>query len=46
VQVLRGRLALNGRVLAAGDGVAIADETAPELMAQGAPAEALVFDLP
>jgi redox-sensitive bicupin YhaK (pirin superfamily) len=47
VQVARGRLAVNGRVLSAGDGAALADEPAIELAGQGSPAaEALVFDLP
>lgn len=46
VQVARGRVAVNGRILEAGDGAALADEEAIELAGQGAPAEALVFDLP
>jgi quercetin 2,3-dioxygenase len=46
VQVARGRVAVNGRVLEPGDGAALTEEDAIELMAQGAPAEALVFDLP
>ncbi len=46
VQVARGRIAVNGSVLSAGDGAALADEAEIELAAQGEPAEALVFDLP
>jgi quercetin 2,3-dioxygenase len=46
VQVVRGQVGVNGRVLSAGDGAALSDEPAIELAAQGAPAEALVFDLP
>jgi redox-sensitive bicupin YhaK (pirin superfamily) len=46
VQVARGRVTVNGRVLAPGDGAALADEEAVELAGQGAPAEALIFDLP
>jgi redox-sensitive bicupin YhaK (pirin superfamily) len=46
VQVARGRLAVNGTVLSAGDGAAISGEASLELAAQGGPAEALVFDLP
>jgi redox-sensitive bicupin YhaK (pirin superfamily) len=46
VQVARGRIAVNGRMLSAGDGAALADEGAVELAAQGEPAEVLVFDLP
>lgn len=46
VQVARGRIAVNGRVLEPGDGAALAGEQAIELAGQGAPAEALVFDLP
>lgn len=46
VQVTRGRLAVNGRVLEAGAGAALADEGEIELAAQGAAAEALVFDVP
>jgi redox-sensitive bicupin YhaK (pirin superfamily) len=46
VQVARGRLAVNGKPLSAGDGAALADEDSIELEARGAPAEALVFDLP
>ncbi len=46
VQVARGQAAVNGQVLSAGDGAALSDERAIELAGQGAPAEALVFDLP
>jgi redox-sensitive bicupin YhaK (pirin superfamily) len=46
VQVARGRLAVNGTVLSAGDGAALEDEPSVELAAQGEPTEALVFDLP
>jgi redox-sensitive bicupin YhaK (pirin superfamily) len=46
VQVARGRVAVNGHVLAAGDGAALRDEAAIELTGRGEPAEALVFDLP
>jgi quercetin 2,3-dioxygenase len=46
VQIARGRVAVNGRVLGPGDGAALADEKAIELAAGGAPAEVLVFDLP
>jgi redox-sensitive bicupin YhaK (pirin superfamily) len=46
VQIARGRVAVNGRGLSAGDGAALAGEDAIELAAQGTPAEALVFDLP
>ena len=46
VQVARGRMAVNGRLLEPGDGAALADEKAIDLAGQGAPAEALVFDLP
>jgi redox-sensitive bicupin YhaK (pirin superfamily) len=46
VQVARGAIAVNGHLLSAGDGAAIADETSIELAPQRAPAEALVFDLP
>jgi redox-sensitive bicupin YhaK (pirin superfamily) len=45
VQVARGRVAVNGTVLSAGDGAALEEEQAVELQAQGEPAEALVFDL-
>ncbi len=46
VQVARGQVAVNGQVLSAGDGAALSDERAIELAGQGAPTEALVFDLP
>ncbi len=46
VQVARGRVAVNGEILSAGDGAALADERAIALAAQGGTAEALVFDLP
>jgi redox-sensitive bicupin YhaK (pirin superfamily) len=45
VQMVRGRLALNGQALAAGDGAAIAAETSLEFVA-GEEAEFLLFDLP
>jgi len=44
VQVAKGRLTLNGRQLAAGDGAAISDETEIEIAAS-TPAEFLLFDL-
>lgn len=46
VQVARGSVTVNGTVLEAGDGAAVADEATIEVSARGAPAEALVFDLP
>jgi hypothetical protein len=46
VQVARGRVAVNDRVLSAGDGAALSDEAAIELSGQGTPAEVLLFDLP
>jgi redox-sensitive bicupin YhaK (pirin superfamily) len=46
VQVARGRVAVNGRVLEEGDGAALAGEEAVELEGRGSLAEALVFDLP
>jgi len=44
VQVVRGALALGGTALAAGDGVAVSDETRLALAAR-APSELLLFDL-
>jgi quercetin 2,3-dioxygenase len=44
VQVLRGGVAVNGRALRAGDGAAVEDEPAVELVA-GDAAEVLLFDL-
>jgi len=44
VQVVRGALALDGTVLAAGDGAAVSDETRLALAAH-APSELLLFDL-
>jgi quercetin 2,3-dioxygenase len=44
VQVARGDVRLNGQTLGAGDGAALDDEAAVELVAQDA-AEVLVFDL-
>lgn len=44
LQVARGSVALNGEELAQGDGAAIEDETAIEIVAAGE-AEVLVFDL-
>jgi quercetin 2,3-dioxygenase len=46
VQVARGTLSVNGKALSAGDGAALTDEPELELVGQGGPAEALVFDLP
>jgi redox-sensitive bicupin YhaK (pirin superfamily) len=46
VQIARGQVAVNGHVLSAGDGAALSGEDAIELVGRGAPAEALVFDLP
>lgn len=45
VQVISGRLSVNGQPLAAGDGAKIADETLLEFLA-GEEAEILLFDLP
>jgi redox-sensitive bicupin YhaK (pirin superfamily) len=46
VQVARGELTLNGRLLAAGDGAAVSDEPEVVLVGAGAtPAEALLLDL-
>ena len=45
VHVVRGRLALNGKNLATGDGAKIADESALEFLA-GEETEILLFDLP
>jgi redox-sensitive bicupin YhaK (pirin superfamily) len=44
VQVVRGRLQVNGQDLAAGDGLGLVDEAAVRLGA-GQDAEVLVFDL-
>ena len=44
VQVLRGRVGLNGQPLSAGDGAAVAGETVLKLRGDGA-SEVLVFDL-
>jgi redox-sensitive bicupin YhaK (pirin superfamily) len=44
VQVARGAVRLNDNPLAAGDGVALSEESAVELEAT-APSEALLFDL-
>ncbi len=46
VQLTRGRLAVNGAQLEAGDGAAFEGEEAIVLEALGEPAEAIVFDLP
>jgi hypothetical protein len=47
VQVARGAVIANGLALGEGDGLALADEVALDLRADGdAPAEVLVFDLP
>jgi quercetin 2,3-dioxygenase len=46
VQVARGEVTLNGQRLRAGDGAAVSDEPAIELVGSGpSPAEVLVFDL-
>ena len=45
VQVLRGEAEVNGRRLAAGDGLAASDETAFTIRGAGEEAELLVFDL-
>lgn len=44
LQVLRGRVELNGRPLSAGDGAAVSDEPALTVKAAG-PSEVLLFDL-
>lgn len=44
VHVARGNVSLNGQDLAAGDGAAISDESAIDLLGRG-PSEVLVFDL-
>ena len=44
VQVVRGTATLNGLEVAAGDGAALSDEPAVQLVAS-APAEVLLFDL-
>ena len=44
LQVLRGRVQLNGRDLSQGDGAAAAEEPGLAIRAEG-PAEVLVFDL-
>jgi redox-sensitive bicupin YhaK (pirin superfamily) len=44
LQVVRGSLTANGLALAAGDGVAISEESVLEVTA-GAVSEALLFDL-
>lgn len=45
VQVARGAIALNGQLLAAGDGAAIVDEAMLELTGASDDAEVLLFDL-
>lgn len=45
LQVTSGTLTVNGTNLRAGDGAAVSDETELRLSANGAPAEALLFDL-
>jgi redox-sensitive bicupin YhaK (pirin superfamily) len=45
VQVLTGSLDINGRALAAGDGLAASDETAFRFAAEGQGAGLLAFDL-
>lgn len=44
VQLIKGKIAVNGQVLSAGDGVAITDETAVEIISHS-DAELLLFDL-
>jgi redox-sensitive bicupin YhaK (pirin superfamily) len=44
VQVLRGRVAVNGQALTAGDGAAVSDESRLVITA-GEPAEVMLFDL-
>lgn len=44
LQVLRGRVGVNGHALVAGDGAAVSDEPALAVRAQG-PSEVLLFDL-
>jgi redox-sensitive bicupin YhaK (pirin superfamily) len=44
VQVVRGSIAVNGHLLAAGDGAAASDETALQIAAEQ-PSEIIVFDL-
>jgi redox-sensitive bicupin YhaK (pirin superfamily) len=46
VQVARGAVEVNGEVLGAGDGAAIADETSLVITARSDDAEFLLFDLP
>ena len=46
LQVVRGGVALNGATLEAGDGAAIEDQAALEIISASAPAEILLFDLP
>jgi hypothetical protein len=45
IQVLRGKLSVNGHALAAGDGLAASSEKKLDLTADGAKAELLAFDL-
>ena len=44
LQVLRGEIALNGNVLANGDGAALSDESGMQIRAEG-PSEVLLFEL-
>jgi redox-sensitive bicupin YhaK (pirin superfamily) len=46
VQITRGRLTLNGKVLKAGDGAAISQEKALTFIGQASETEFLLFDLP
>jgi redox-sensitive bicupin YhaK (pirin superfamily) len=46
VQVARGAIEVNGEVLGAGDGAAIAEETSLDITARSDDAEFLLFDLP
>ncbi len=45
MQIVYGRLEINGKTMSAGDGAKIADETALEFVA-GEEVEFLLFDLP
>ncbi len=45
IQVLRGKLSVNGHALAAGDGLAASSEAKLDLAADGTSAEILAFDL-
>ena len=45
-QVVRGRVSVNGHAVEDGDGVAVSDEAAVTIAADGAGGEVLLFDLP